>query len=403
MVDLPAPDGPTIAQAGARRNVEVEAFQDLAAGVVAEAQALEANLAFGDAQGPGAGLVDDFGGRIEQVPHRLHVDQALADGTIDPAEHVEWAEQLHQQRIDQHHVARGEAALAPAPHGEDHRPGHHRVGDQRLADVEPGERHFVADGGAGIGADGFIVALGLALLGAEIFDRFVVEQRIDGAADRLVVDVVHLALDVRAPVGDLAREGDVDGHHRQRRGDQPGAELDQEDAADRDQLDHGRGDIEQQEIEHHVDALGAALDDLGQRPGPPFEVEAQRQIVDVAEHLARQPSRRVLSDFLEQGVAQIVRQNAGEARAWRSPRPGPRRPRTGRCRRTCGRSPPCRRRASARSRPCRQGPAARPPRRAPSARSAPSATASAGSATAPRSRRCGWVAGLFAGPPSRST
>ena len=38
-------------------------------------------------------------------------------------------------------------------------PGHHHIGDQRLADVEPGERHFVADRGAREGADRLVVAL----------------------------------------------------------------------------------------------------------------------------------------------------------------------------------------------------------------------------------------------------
>ena len=44
----------------------------------------------------------------------------------------------------------------------------------------------------GEGADRVVVALRLALLGAEIFDRLVIEQEVDRAADRPVVDVVHL-------------------------------------------------------------------------------------------------------------------------------------------------------------------------------------------------------------------
>ena len=77
-----------------------------------------------------------------------------------------------------------------------------------------------------IGGDGLVVAPRLALLGAEIFDRLVVQQGVDGAADGLVVDLVHLALQLGAPVGDGAGEGDVDGDHRQGRGDQAGPELD---------------------------------------------------------------------------------------------------------------------------------------------------------------------------------
>jgi hypothetical protein len=76
-----------------------------------------------------------------------------------------------------------------------------------------------------------------------------------------------------------------------------------------------RSDVEQEEIEHHVDALGAALDDLGESAGAPLEVEAKRQLVDVAEHLLGQAPRRVLADPLEDGVAQILEQYSGEARA----------------------------------------------------------------------------------------
>ena len=176
--------------------------------------------------------------------------------------------------------------------------------------------------------------------------------------------------------------------HHQRRGDQPGAELDEEDDADRGQLDHRRGDVEQQEIEHHVDALGAALDDLGQAAGAPLEVEAQRQIVDVAEHPCRPAA---------------APRAARPSRTWRCAdcRPAPRR-----SARRHKRAPARRRRANAapvprhpvdhrlvgerhqqHRAPCRPAPAPRRRRPAPSARPRPSATASAGSAAGSRSRR----------------
>ena len=260
----------------------------------------------------GVGLVDDLRGRVDQVEHGFHVDQALTDRAIDPAEHVQGAEELHQQAVDPHHVAGTEAALAPAPDGEDHRASHHRVGDQRLTDVEPGEADFVADRSAGEGADRFLVALRLPVLGAEILDRFVVEERIDGAADRPVVDLIHLPLDVRAPISDLAGEGDVDRDDGEGRSDETGAELDQENDTDRGELDHRRGDVEQQEIKHHVDAFGPAFHDLGERAGSAFQVETQAEIVDVAEDLSGEPPRRILPDLLKNRVAQIIGQHTAE-------------------------------------------------------------------------------------------
>ena len=95
----------------------------------------------------------------------------------------------------------------------------------------------------------------------------------------------------------------------------PSPNLTQNSDQDDGELEHGRGDVEEEEIEHHVDALGAALDDLGDRAGAPLEVEAQRQIVEVAEGGLGEPPRRVLADPLENAVAQIVEQHAAEARA----------------------------------------------------------------------------------------
>ncbi len=98
MVDLPAPDGPTIAQLVPGGMSRSRPLQDLAFGLIAEAHVLEADMRRSATRsGAAPGRVDDLGRRVEQVEHRFHVDQPLADRAIDPAEHVERAEQLHQQ------------------------------------------------------------------------------------------------------------------------------------------------------------------------------------------------------------------------------------------------------------------------------------------------------------------
>ena len=101
MVDLPAPDGPTTAQRGPGGMSRSMPFRISRLGVIAEAHVLEPDMAAASTvERRRAGAVDDLGRRVEQVPHRLHVDQALADRAIDPAEHVERAEELHQQAVD---------------------------------------------------------------------------------------------------------------------------------------------------------------------------------------------------------------------------------------------------------------------------------------------------------------
>src|SRR3546814_4680792 len=72
-------------------------------------------MAGGDMQVGRALTVYHLGGGVDDAEHLLHVDEALADVAIDPAEHVERAEELGEQCVDQHHVAGGEAAGRPAP------------------------------------------------------------------------------------------------------------------------------------------------------------------------------------------------------------------------------------------------------------------------------------------------
>ena len=78
---------------------------------------------------------------------------------------------------------------------------------------------------------------------------------------------------MRAPVGDGAGHPDI-GDYRQGGGtDQIPTEIVPENPGDNQQLQNGRGDVEQHEIEHRIDALGAALDHFGYFAGTPREVE----------------------------------------------------------------------------------------------------------------------------------
>ena len=161
---------------------------------------------------------------------------------------------------------------------------------------------------------GLGVAIQLALLSGEILHRLVIQERVDRPRRRAGVEVVHLLAQLVAPIGDQAGIGDVGHHHHGGRGHQFPSELDPEGHADSDQFqDRGR-DVEQQEVEHHVDALGPALDDLGHRPGAPRQVKAQGQSVQMPEGMFRQRPGGVLSDPFEDHVAQIVEEGAAEPR-----------------------------------------------------------------------------------------
>ena len=289
-------------------------MQDPAVLVIVEHHILEPHGAVGNLQWLRPRLVDDLLLGVDQLEHRVHVDKSLADGPIDHAEHVERPKQLHQQRVDQYQVADRQVALLPAIDAERHRPDHRQIGDDGLADIEQAERIFRLYRGIGPVAHRLVIAFALAPLGGEIFDRLVVQEGVDRPADHPCVHVIHPRPERVSPVGHLAGEDDIDRDHRRGRRDQTKAELDLEDDQYRGQLDHRRSNIEQQEIEHHVDALGPALDDLGNLAGAAAQMESQRQAVQMGEDIGRQPPRCLLANLLEHDVAQIVEHHLSEPR-----------------------------------------------------------------------------------------
>ena len=294
-------------------HLEAQPIEDRAARIIAEGDIVEDHRGLANDKRGRTRLVLHFDIGVDQAEHLAHVDQPLTDGAIDPAEHVQWAEQLDQQRIDQHQIADRQRPGAPAPHGIGHRRAHQRIGDDRLRHVEQADRVFGLHRRLGIGARGVRIARFLAALCSEILHRLVIQQRIHRAVQRLAVEIVHLAPQLGAPFGDRAGHPDIEHHGHGGGRNQLDPEIDVEDHAHRDQLDDGGGDVEQQEVEHLVDALGPALDDLGDLAGAPREVEAQAQAVEAVEHVLGQMQRRDLADPLEGDVAQVVEGDRGKA------------------------------------------------------------------------------------------
>ena len=89
--------------------------------------------------------------------------------------------------------------------------------------------------------------------------------------------------------------------------------MEVENHCNRREFDGGGGDIEQQEIEHGVDALGSALDHLGHFTCAAREVETQRQAVEPGKDIFCQRSGRFLPHAFEYDVAEIVESDAGKA------------------------------------------------------------------------------------------
>ena len=89
----------------AGRDLEADALEDGAIGVVVELHVLEADHRAGDGERLGVGLVLDFGGLIEELEHLLDVGEALADFAVDEADEVERPVDLHQEGVEQDEIA----------------------------------------------------------------------------------------------------------------------------------------------------------------------------------------------------------------------------------------------------------------------------------------------------------
>ena len=200
----------------------------------------------------------------------------MANRTIDHSQHVERTEKLDEIGVHQHQIAGGQRALAPLPHGEGHRRAHQQVHDDRLADVEQGQRVFGPDRRFGEGPGRFGVAVALARFRAEIFDRFVIQQAVHRPGEGRPVEFVHLPSQFVAPFGDRARDEDIRPYCQRGGGNQFPSEVEVEDDPHRSQFQRCGRDVEQQEVQHDIDALRPAIDGLGHFPGAARQVEPQR-------------------------------------------------------------------------------------------------------------------------------
>ena len=181
-----------------------------------------------------------------------------------------------------------------------------------MADVEQAERGLVLDRRRLVFAQVLVVAPGLELLVAEILDRLVVQQAVDGPGIRLGIQLVRLAADRHAPLGDHHREADVDDHRAEGDGGEAPVELGEQHHRDQGELQDHWENGKDQVREQRRDAARAALDVARHAAGLPVEMEAQAQAVQMPEHAERNAPDRALRHRHEQHVAQLAEERRGE-------------------------------------------------------------------------------------------
>ena len=221
---------------------------------------LQHHLAPGHDQRPGAGLFGDLGRLGQQIEHFRHIHQRLADLAVDRAQKVQRHGDLDHIGIDHHKIAHRQRAILH-PHGRHH---HHRnqpAGDkERLPKIQKCQRIGCQQRRALVALHGHVIAGRLALFGAEIFDRFKIQQAIDGLLVGIGVLVIHLAAQFYPPFRDLEGKPDIDGdgdnHHRQI----ARIEGEKENRGNKQQLKHQRPDAEQHEAQQEIHTLHTAFD-----------------------------------------------------------------------------------------------------------------------------------------------
>ena len=122
----------------------------------------------------------------------------------------------------------------------------------------------------------------------------------------VLIQLVHRAADLDAPVRRLHGEPDIEGDgDRDDRQIFP-VELVRDDGGGKTELEERRQRVEDGKADDDLDAVDGAFDDARQAAGAPLQVVAQRQIVHVLEGLVGEVAHGVLADAGEERVAQVV-------------------------------------------------------------------------------------------------
>ena len=296
-----------------RRDRERHVEEDLAIGLVAEIDIAEHHGRRPFRQLGRAGLVLHLEVLRHQAEHLVHVGQRLLDLAIDHAEEIERHVELDQEAVDQHQVADGQRPGRHALRGERHQRSHRRGNDQALADVEQPQRHLVPHRRRLVALQALVVAARLEVLVAEVLHRLVVEQAVDGARVGLRVELVGVLPDLDAPLGDEERVADVGGHRGESDRRKAPVEPREQHRGHQGELEDHRDDRKDQVRQQRGNAPRPALDVARHAAGLPVEVEAQRQVVQMAEHPERHAADGALRDAHEHHVAQLGEQRGHEA------------------------------------------------------------------------------------------
>jgi len=242
---------------------------------------------------------------VQQREHGLDINQALLDLAIDHAHEIERQIELHQDGVDHHETADGEHTAGDVAGREQHADDGPEREDHRLPGIQPPERGIGADCRPLVARHGGVEATRLVILIAEIFDRLVVKQAVDGLGMRLGVGIIHVAADGDAQVARPEGEPDIEADRDKHDHDIDPAEIIGHHPCDHGELDGGRDRVQHRHAHDGVDPGHAPLDDPVQTSGPALEMEAERQRVQMPEGALGELAHGMLGDGGEPYVAEL--------------------------------------------------------------------------------------------------
>ena len=294
-------------------DAEIDIEQDLPPGLVAKADMLEAYRARSGPQFAGIGGILNLAILLQQMKHALDVGQRLPNLAVEHPKMVKGHVKLNQEGIDQYDVTDRHAAVRDSYGGLPHHQRDAAGNDQRLAEVEIGERYHGTD------LDRFplphmlVVALQLPALVIEILDRLIVDQTVDGARVGGGVEFIGLAPDLGSPVGDGNGEQDIQTQSGQGDGSEHGGVTGDQDAENEGDLDQRRQYGVDRVADQAAHRPGATFDVAGEAAGLSFQMKAQRQGVQVFEYLQGDRTLGALRHAGKNDLPQFGEQSRREA------------------------------------------------------------------------------------------
>ena len=275
--------------------------------VVAEAHMFEAHgwRTRRQHQVVGARAIGHFARTLEQRKHLVDVGQTLLDLAVEHAQEIERNIELDHERIDHDQITQRQP---PAAHALGGAPQHgHEAGgdDELLPGVEQAQAELALHGCTPVFLEVLVVTAGLESLVVEVLDGLVIEQRIDGAAVRRRIELIHAAAEMRAPLGHRHGEGDVGRQRGQRDPEEGGIKAYGQQAQHQRELDQRGQDAVERIRDERMHGARATLDVARHAAGLPLQVEAQAEVVQVAKDLQRQRAGRALGGLGKDDFAQL--------------------------------------------------------------------------------------------------